>query len=137
MDEFASCPRCGRPGLIVGSRRYYSRGWPATCRECGSLAYDRPHGIVATFRFFLDLLAAPLLVLAMVFIPATFSIVAILSVPFFVFHWWRHRGRPRRAPQFHSISPEDSRVSRRLTYLAILIAFASFGAFIVVAFRPR
>jgi hypothetical protein len=86
MNEIAPCPHCGQPGIIVESRRYYSRGWPATCRECGALAYDRPHGIVVTLLFFCDLLAAPLLLLLWILFPRTFCIVALLSVPLFIIY---------------------------------------------------
>ncbi len=43
----------------MGSRRYYSRGWPAICRDCRGLAYDRPHGIVTALWFIVAWLGIP------------------------------------------------------------------------------
>ena len=100
MNEPPICPHCHRPGIFVGARTYYSRGWPATCRACGALAYDRPHGIVTALSFILTCLDIPL--------------------------------SPNR--KFRPISSSSSRLSRRLTYAAILVAIAVFAA---VVFRPR
>jgi len=79
----------------MSDRRYYSRGWPATCRECGALAYDRASGWTIV-------LWSPLL------IPLT-----LLGLPVSL---------PRK---FRPISPEASQLSRRMTMAAVVIAMAS------------
>lgn len=137
MNETATCPHCGQHEIVIGANRYFNRGWPATCRACGALAYDRPHGAVTTLLFLFDLLAAPLLVLVWVLFPGTFSFVALSSIPFLILYWWRQRGRPQLSRQFRPITADGSRLSRRLTYLAILVAAAAVGVFLIVAFRRQ
>ena len=140
MNETATCPHCGQLGIVV-SRFYYSRGfsrgWPATCRKCGALAYDGPHGIVTSLGCLFDLLGVPLFFVLLVLFPGTVSVALLSAIPFLIFYWWRHRGQSRTEKPFRPISPESSLLSRRLTYLAILAALVAFGVFLFAAFRPR
>ena len=134
MNETANCPHCDQPGIIVGSRRWYSRGWPATCRQCGALAYCRPHGIVTTGRVLFEVIIAPLVSLVLAVLCAVYPslfVIALVAIGFCFFYLWHQRGRHRPSRPnftFRLISPESSRLSRRLTYLAIVITLAAFGA---------
>ena len=135
MNEAIICPHCDRPGIVTGSSRYFSRGWPATCRQCGALAYDRPHGVLAALPFLSEFIVAPILCFGLVLFPRTFSIVALSAVVLLIVHWLRQRGRPRPIHRFHPISPASSRRSRRLTYVAIFIALTAFGLAVASSFR--
>jgi hypothetical protein len=139
MSEDALCPHCQRPGIVIGSRRYFSRGWPASCRDCGALSYDRPHGIVICLRFIFELFAVPLLVLVWILFPGTFKIFALSAILILVIYGWRQRGRPRprSTPTFRPVSAESSRLSRRLTYVAILVALLTAAALLALAVRLR
>jgi hypothetical protein len=145
MSELANCPHCNQPGIIVGSSRWYSRGWPATCRQCGLLAYYRPNAIVTTVQFLFkslfkllifEFLAPLIFVVLCIYFPGMFFIY-LLAFAVFIFYLWRQRGRspppPRPQFTFHPISPKRSRLSRRLTYLAIVMALAAFGTCFLVA----
>jgi hypothetical protein len=131
MNEAIICPHCDRPGIVTGSSRYFSRGWPATCRQCGALAYDRPHGVLAAFSFLSEFIVAPILCLGLILFPRIFSVVVLSAIVFLIVRWLRQRGRPP-IHRFHAISPDSSRHSRRLTYFAIFVVLAAFG--LAVAF---
>ena len=115
----------------------YSRGWPATCRECGALAYDRPHGFVRALHFLSELLAVPILVLVWARFPRFFSVIAVFTVAFFIYSYVRKHSQPCPATTFRPISPASSRLSRRLTYLAILVVVALVVVSVGVATRFR
>lgn len=128
MSELAVCPACGKHGISVGARSYYSRGWPAKCRECGTLAYDRPHGRAAAFGcllgLFRELMIFPILA-ACIFFPWAVVIGGILIlIPAVIFYRRYRRRRPEPATRFRSITPEES-------HRAYLRAFAAYIAVLV------
>lgn len=130
MEHFATCPHCGQTGIAVGANRYHSRGWPAQCRACGGLAYDRPHALRIALELALNVIGPPLLVLCWVLVPWTFPVCAALGIAFVGWRWWQHRRIEFRRPAslFYPISPGSSLLSRRLTYLAIVAAVLTLGA---------
>jgi len=127
VSELAVCPACGKRGISVGPRSYYSRGWPAKCRECGGLAYDRPHGPAAAFGCLLsalpEVLAVPILVVCVAF-PRIAVIGILILIPAVIVYRRYRCGRPESVTRFRSITPEEShRAYCRAfaTYLAVLV----------------
>ena len=124
MNETAICPHCDKPGIVILSRSWFSRGWPATCRECGALSYDQPHGIITFIVFGFEALGAPLLLFAFFTFPRMVRPLVIAAVVLFFIYWWCRRGGSSQRTRFQAISPESSQRSRYLTYFAIFIAVA-------------
>jgi hypothetical protein len=129
MDEFDICPHCGKPGILESPRSYYSRGWPAVCRECGRLSYDRPHGMGRLFALLVEI-GRPLLLLCFLIAPwwlkgaiLAVGVAAVLLIR-------RGHGREKPASRFRRITPEKSRMSRRVT---LSMALATFGFAILLA----
>jgi len=125
--QLVVCPACGKPGIFVGARSYYSRGWPAKCRACGGLAYDRPHGPAAAFGCLLgplrELMIFPILAACILF-PWAVVIGILILIPAVIFYRRYRRGRPEPVTRFRSITPEESHrayLRAFATYLAVLV----------------
>lgn len=130
MSQLAVCPHCQKPGLSIRTHGLYSRGWPAVCRECQGLAYDRPHGIVTTLRFFFELFSVPLFFAFLLMFPRTVIYGALASIPLLIAYWWFQPGWGReRIPPFRPITREASHRSRQLTLLAIFTSIAAVVLF--------
>jgi hypothetical protein len=136
MDELDICPHCGKAGIFVSARSYYSRGWPAVCRECGGLSYDRPHGMSRFFEFLLEYIR-PLLLLGFVVAPWWLEGAILAVVGISVFLIVRVQRRRKGASRFNPITPEKSRMSRRVTLSMVLAAFVFAILFaLFMASRP-
>jgi hypothetical protein len=128
------CPHCGTAGIFVGVRTYYSRGWPAKCRECGGLAYDRPHGVFVALGCIPELWIVPLsmgIFAAGLAYPRTTSVAILASIPALVVYWWWHR-HDSPVARFRSISAQSSRRSRWMSYgmlvlVIVLVLWLLFG----------
>jgi hypothetical protein len=119
-DDFEICPHCKKRGIFVSVRRYYSRGWPAVCRECGGLSYDRPFGIwclsgnltLTGVLLYFVAMAGPWWLKGLIFSGVLALIVWI----------WRIHQREKSAT-FRPITPRSSRVSRQVFLGGLLAAF--------------
>jgi hypothetical protein len=137
MSETFDCPNCGQPGIVASSHSHFSRGWPANCRICGALAYDQPPGVISAFVFAPEFTSVPLVFLLWAFFSRTVTMVAVFGIVLFAAYDWCRRNRQRTGSRFRPISAESSRLSRRLTYLAILAATAGFGLVSVLIQRHQ
>jgi hypothetical protein len=133
----AICPACGQAGIVIAPNGRYSRGWPAKCRDCGALVYDRPHALVGAARTLIRLLLTPLLLAVLIFFPRTLWVAAAAVIVFVVIWNRRNLGRPRPETNFHVISAGNSRLSRRLTSLSILIVLAVVLAILAVTLHSK
>src|SRR5690242_11061056 len=133
MASLVICPSCGKQGIVVSGRTYYSRGWPAKCRECGGLAYDRPHGPWAALGC-LGEIAKELLPYAFIgavaAFPRTVGIASLILIPAAIVYWRRRPQTAAPSTRFRCISLEQSQRSRHLAYvryLAMLVAVIAFA----------
>ena len=119
MDDIETCPHCKKPGILVSSRRYYSRGWPAVCRECGGLSYDK----MGCLSGCLVEIVSPLILLYFLAAPwwidcaIVFALIAAVA-------WARGKDREGAAARFRPITPEKSRFSRRVDLMMVVGAVA-------------
>jgi hypothetical protein len=125
MSEFAQCPHCLKPGIMVAGSSYYSRGWPAKCRECGGLAYDRFFANQLRripFEFVWLVMGSTFVVVLMKFarLPYWLALVIYMIGGFFLSRWMQRR-RSGRALEFRPVTAEESQRSRRQTYAVLLL----------------
>ena len=122
MDEFNICPHCQKPGIFVSTRRYYSRGWPEVCRECGGLSYDRPHGMGCLFQLLIEISAPPFLLCILIASWWLKGVIAAAAIAVAIL-MRRKQARRKSALRFRPITQEKSRMSRRVQLSMALAAF--------------
>jgi hypothetical protein len=119
MDELEICPHCGKRGIFDSPRRYYARGWPAVCRECGGLSYDR-RGCL-----FELLIKIGGLVFALCFLAELWQLIGVILAVVIAAAILMRRSQPSEkfVTRFRPITPEKSRMSRRVSLSMALAAF--------------
>jgi hypothetical protein len=83
------------------------------------------------------LLLTPLLLAFLVFFPRTFWAAAVSVIVFLIIWIRRNRARPRPETSFRVISPETSRLSRKLTALSIFAVLAVVLAILAVTLHSK
>jgi uncharacterized membrane protein len=130
MDDAGICPHCEKAGIFIGARTYYSRGWPARCRECGGLSFDRSRDeFGCLYELILWTIVVGLLALGSAI---AVQVIVVLAISFLIYYWWRSRTRPKPITPFRPISAEASRRSRILTYVSLMCSVALVAVLLAV-----
>lgn len=122
MDRFP-CPHCGRPGISSRAKSRSSRGWPATCSECGGLSYNAGvFAIIATV--FLAECIFPVGLLSVFFLLSERRFIPALALAAGLYLIYRVIRSFADSARLCPVTPKRSLLARRLTYIGILIAIA-------------
>ena len=100
MPKLAMCPHCAKACIPAGPTRYYSRGWPAVCAECGGLSYDRETGWWIAGGIVIELLLPCLWILGIALFPPLFLALSLAAAAWLILIRWRKRLRPEPAADF-------------------------------------